>query len=1020
MNNSEILKILDYDSDYDNGFVALEDGKENRDENRLSTLQSRFIDEAGDFNIDGIYFSGEYPIIYFKCVNSFDKSELNDIISIHKKTWNQYRVPFLFVNSPLELRIYNCFKKPVHDRADIRDIAALESFRFHLNDDRQRLSELQNIFGRASLESGWFWTKEEYAASMDSRQRVDRTLIKSLKETRTELLKNKLPLKIVHNLLIRSLFILYLEDRKATTPPFYKKFLSHAKSYFDILEDKNATYQLFKALDESFNGNLFPVSPAEKELVTDSHLLFIKNCFWDGHQNNNRLFQWRIFDFSIIPIELISEIYEEFLKTESGEEKMSRDGSYYTPLSLVEFILNIKLPWGDENHTDYKLKIIDPACGSGIFLVEAYRRLVDRWKYRHKNKKITSADLKNILLHSIYGVEINREAIKVTAFSLYLAMLDHLEPKHIWNFVRFPILMHNPGEHDSEKQGFNLFPASSLQDGIFSNHEYDLVVGNPPFKRGGLENEAKDYLKRLDFAQEYVLAFLHRAVQLSPNGQIAMVAASKILFNNSGTYENFRKFLFNDTHVEAVYNFSILRKAKAQHGGQLIPSAVGPVCVLFYSAKKPDAPDEKILFCAPKSPIKRNMVEGIVIDSSDVKYLPRATCALGGTTIWKVGMWGTERDYNLIEKLKHSSLLGDFLSKKQKSGWSYGVGFQVHSPANKTAPGISNLPFLDARRIERYTTLIERTQRINRTKFRRLGNQTTYFAPHLVLKKGQTNKRFCASYLDYNCSFRDGVYGISANNEEKNLLKALTAYINSAFCSYFLMLTISSFGIEREQIMLEEYLMLPALPLILKESDISRFAGKVDKIISLKKHNPVLKVDTSAIEEEIDEMIYEAFGLSHREKHLIEDTIKFSLDLFQEGEKSEALHRPTMNELENYAGILCEDINDLLRHSETTVSTTIYQVSHFSPLNMIAIRFSNRGEPGGIVKNSSQTEISNLLKQIDRYTYEQFSQSVYYRKVVKYYDNDTIYLIKPNEKRSWSRSQAMNDADDILVEISSH
>jgi hypothetical protein len=87
---------------------------------------------------------------------------------------------------------------------------------------------------------------------------------------------------------------------------------------------------------------------------------------------------------------------------------------------------------------------------------------------------------------------------------------------------------------------------------------------------------------------------------------------------------------------------------------------------------------------------------------------------------------------------------------------------------------------------------------------------------------------------------------------------------------------------------------------------------------------------------------------------------------------------------------------------------------------MLALRFSHREKPGFIEKVSSQLEISNLLKEIDNYTYEKFSQSVYFRKVVKYYNDDTIFLIKPNEKRFWSRSMAMNDADDIIIDVSGY
>src|SRR5438046_8761371 len=101
---------------------------------------------------------------------------------------------------------------------------------------------------------------------------------------------------------------------------------------------------------------------------------------------------------------------------------------------LVDFILDQVLPWGD---TNYNLRILDPACGSGIFLVEAYRRLIERRRSENK-EPITFTDLAGILTTSIFGVDIKRQALRLAAFSLYLAILDYLEPKRIWTEVSFP------------------------------------------------------------------------------------------------------------------------------------------------------------------------------------------------------------------------------------------------------------------------------------------------------------------------------------------------------------------------------------------------------------------------------------------------------------------------------------------------------------------------------------------------------------------------------------------------------
>ena len=142
------------------------------------------------------------------------------------------------------------------------------------------------------------------------------------------------------------------------------------------------------------------------------------------------LFFWA-YNFEFIPIQLISAIYEEFLH----QEESGKDGAYYTPPMLVDFMLNQTLPRSDH---DYKLRLLDPACGSGIFLVEAYRRLVERWR-KANGRRPDSVELAAILKYSIFGVDIKLQALRVAAFSLYLAMLDYVQPKYIWMTVHFPM-----------------------------------------------------------------------------------------------------------------------------------------------------------------------------------------------------------------------------------------------------------------------------------------------------------------------------------------------------------------------------------------------------------------------------------------------------------------------------------------------------------------------------------------------------------------------------------------------------
>lgn len=989
---------------------------------RLSPLKARIVKEVKrlDFGVDKVYFSGDFPSVYIKRVEQFDEKTLINLRRVHKNIWNQRRVPFLYVESSTEARVYNCYERPI-DTDDIsRSINDIQLLRA----DENHLDELKRVFGQVSIDSGDFWNQYEYAKQIDYRKRVDKTLMSNLKETRKKLIEQGVAVSIVHNLLLRSLFLLYLEDRKATDQNFYSQYSKGAISYFDILEDENveAAYALYDRLEKSFNGDLSPVSPEERKIVRSSHLSLIRDCFWDdnlaNNQNQIKLFRWRVFDFSIISIELISEIYEEFLSAEQGEDATANDGAYYTPHVLVEFILNKSLLWADDNNKDYNVKVIDPTCGSGIFLVESFNRLVNRWEYQHPGKKIDFQELLSLVQDNIFGIEKNPHAIKVAAFSLYLAILDKLDPKTLWQNNTFPYLICDPDNEDQNNQGKNLFLMSSLSDGPFLDQEYDLVVGNPPFKRGGLNQEVSSYLNNLGFAQEQVLAFIHRATRLCPHGKIALIAASKILFNTTTGYQAFRRFLFNDLYVDSIYNFSVLRKAKQKYGGNLFASAVGPACVLFYQPSSQD-PTETILYCVPKTVIKNKVVDGVVIDHSDIKYLPRQECRDPDSKIWKVAMWGTQRDYDFIKKLSRRKLVKNYLEEKSAEDWHQGVGFQTSNPQSKVNENIKEIPFIEATRIERYYSRIENTKAISTEKFRRLGNKNTYKAPHVLIKEGQTNKKFCASFLDFDCSFNSTVFGLSSKIDSDEL-KVLTTYLNSSFSAYFLFLTASSWGVERERVKPNEIFKLPGISFELDAETKIKLVTQLDSIIQWKKEMVLRDVDIYNAERKIDELIFSGLKISKWEEYLIEDTLLYSLDLFQEGENAVAYKRCRLDESTSYAEVLCDSINELLKYEEMKVWTTVYDIPARLPLNIVALHF----DTGFVVSTERETaieksteKINSLLSKIDDYTYKKHSESIYFRKTIKYSVDDTIYLIRPNEKRFWSRSAALNDADDIMLEF---
>ena len=181
------------------------------------------------------------------------------------------------------------------------------------------------------------------------------------------------------------------------------------------------------------------------------------------------------------PVELISNIYQLFVKDVGS--------SIYTPPALVRLMIEEALSWdrldalmaGDD-------VILDPACGSGVFLVEAYKRLVLHWRLRNEWARPGVDDLRP-LLDRVHGVDIEEGAIELAAFSLCLSLCDALQPEEIRASVNlFPPLanatLHRSCFFDAKVHGLLKVPVS-------------VVVGNPPFESTLTTDGAEAELCRL-------------------------------------------------------------------------------------------------------------------------------------------------------------------------------------------------------------------------------------------------------------------------------------------------------------------------------------------------------------------------------------------------------------------------------------------------------------------------------------------------------------------------------------------
>lgn len=994
-----------------------------------------FSDEI--LNLDAIYFTDTTPIIYIKELSSYDNKL---VIELHKRFWNECRTPLTLIITPDIIKVLDNYAKPVNNPLEISKIE-IQTF----NTTEQHLEKLAKILSQAKLDSEKVFG---YEFQLSTNQRVDKKLISQLREARKLLHeKYKLSFSVIHDLLGRSLFTLYLEQREILTKGDIKAETKVADSFFDLLKNHpNETYRLFAFLKEKFNGDLFPITAKEETAVLKKPdiLSLIHECFSGTTElstGQGSLFN-NLFDFKYIPIELISAIYEEFMSEEDATRNIIIDsktkgkrelGAYYTPQMLVEFVYNEVLPMPSENDTNYKLKILDPACGSGIFLVEGFKRIIERWKYSNKQTELSKETLGELLVNSIYGIEIHPEAVKITAFSLYLTFLHYMNPKKVLRQVKFNPLVHWTDEVEIEngenkKFGSNLLQANTfIREGrlfkekpnekinSFFSTKFDIVIGNPPWKRSNVDDEIISWAKqqRWDLERDIIKGFLAYVPSIAPDATIALISSAKVLFNTSGTDDNFRLRFFSENKASVVVNFSVVRHV-------LFEKAKQAAALIIYKQRKQTKikEDETILYCVPKATDAIHNRNTITIDASEIKYLPIREVLKPNSKIFKITMYGNLRDLKFINRLNK-------IKSFDEQNISQGMGLiKDNTASRKGNPKLNEHHFISTDDIFPYYSLKPKTKLNEFAGYKSLRtDERDLFSPPLLLfKEGTKDGELCCSYIDYKCAYLSASKGIKLLGKDDAFHKAAAACLNSSLATYYFIQISASIGVDRNRIQRNEATSFPAIPYILNSETINTLAAKVDSIIGIYKSNTfedlLFKQKIEPIKKEIDSIIYHELKITKAEQALIENVLNYS-NVIKENFKNSGAIKPVSvkQDIKQYAQTYLDTINKHFKGSSIHLTSEIYQnVTSKDELVCIKFTFEKSRSSKNEVEESKEGILS-VLHKINESTFKEHSASIYYRRIIKYDLKNAFYLIKPNEKRFWSKASALNDADNLIVEI---
>lgn len=939
--------------------------------------------------------------------------------SIHKNVWNQNTVPFVIVESPSEVRVYSGFEyeRPPGDsepRGVLRPAVAFD----------QVARDLAS-FRAEAIDGGTVW--REWEPKIDPRTRVDWSLLAKLERLGSWLRGTHLPKSAAHALIGRYVYLRYLWDREILSLNKFRDWSVDPSTVFG----RSATLQGFRAvnrrLDDWLNGSVFPVPERGPGAPTVEHLRRVAGTFRGDDPISGQLhLDFSAYDFSHIPIETLSVIYEQFLHAEGlGHEA----GAYYTPVPLVDFILQ---ELEDRRPLARGMRVLDPACGSGAFLVQCYRRLIERELAKSPENKLRPGELRQLLVEHIFGVDRDEDACRVAEMSLILTLLDYIAP---------PDLSRHPTFKIPPLLGKNVFQCNLFDDPSpirrgEDREQFQWVVGNPPWIELTPATCSNDDEKLLNWMKrnsemrptggnQAAEAFAWEVTDyLAADGCGALLLPAMTLFKYES--KQFREKYFARVGVWCVANFANLAEVL------FAPRSRVPAAAFFFTAPPAEAKPEKILTFCPmvanqeaNRPIdsgRRVPTWNIVVNASEVAMIPTRDAVTGDQLVWKIAMWGSQRDARLVTSLrKRFPALKDFAKSRRIA---IHEGFQLRT---KGTAGTEFVPTLVGKKI----LVMDRLRRLKSIyafpddAFETITDKQSYARkgrwklpmivsapPHILV---DATRKF-AVYSDRFIAVPARQIGIAGPKRERNLLKALSIFLSSDFAVYYQFLMSPQWGVKREVATLQALKHIPTPLGELSNRDLGRWVELSAEFVAAFRQPTLFEKGggrVASLERTLNKFVYDALGLEPTERWIVDDlvNVRMALDEGKLGKSATSL--PSEEDFRLYGRALKSELDSFLRSDSThhQVDITYDDVSGMVQVSL------GKDMSGAVRAMKADAETASAFADVRQLLRRRRSQWIYFDRNLLQFEGSQTWLFKPLQKMHWTRSQALVDADQIIAEM---
>ena len=396
--------------------------------------------------------------------------------------------------------------------------------------------------------------------------------------------------EVVQRILDRIIFIRTCEDKEIESEKLESEIRMHGDKEGQLYKE---LHKKFREYDDGYNSKLFLEHLCEKVIISNDVL---KEVISGTYRSKYLDIQY---DFSAINADVLGNIYEQYLghilkktpqraKLTNGKAHRKEQGIYYTPTNIVDYIVRntIGEKLKERKLNIDELRILDPACGSGSFLLKAFDVICE-----HEMKKegdtlqarfedVSSGKLlkrkTELLKNCIFGVDLDTQAVEITQLNLLLKLAEKRQqlPR-----LQENIKCGNSLIDDPNVGGDKAFTWEEQFKEIMDEEKFDVIIGNPPYVTiGGKEDaniteEVKNYYlenyKSYEYKANYFILFVEKSISLLKNGGYLSFIVPRTLLDNTHM-KNLRKIILDNVKIKTLIELKYHVFEGAEIGGNLI------------------------------------------------------------------------------------------------------------------------------------------------------------------------------------------------------------------------------------------------------------------------------------------------------------------------------------------------------------------------------------------------------------------------------------------------------------------